>query len=67
MKITPLLLLFSRVEMVNNEEFDSKVKYPFQLIFVKDDRKFEKSCKPHVNHLKFLDIKRTCEKIAGLI
>jgi len=27
------------------EEFDSKVKYPFQLIFVKDDRKFETSCR----------------------
>ena len=51
MKVTPLLLFFSRVEMVNNEEFDSKVKYPFQLIFVKDDRKFEKSCRSLVNHL----------------
>jgi len=46
MKVTPLRLFFSRVEMVNNEEFDIKVKYPFQLIFVKDNRKFEKSFRP---------------------
>jgi hypothetical protein len=50
MNVTPLLLFFSRVEMVNNEEFDSKVKYPFQLIFFKDDRKFEKSCRSLKNH-----------------